>query len=89
MEQYRIKKILEGYDIQSEVDSIYGDWVVTKDGDLINIKWTYPIYSYEVNHTHWLAHLKEKKWFERSSFMDAFNRACKILGISVVLKEEF
>ena len=89
MELEEIKKVLESYDVKSDIDSIFQDWVVTTDGDLINVKDRCPIYSYEVNRNDWLVHLKEKKWFDRPSFISAFKRACNILGISVDLNEQY
>ena len=89
MDENEIKYVLESYDIYSDIDCVCGDWVVTKDGDIVNVIDKFPIYKSEVHHDHWLAHFKQKKRFDRSSFLNAFNRACEILNINVELKEDY
>jgi len=89
MEKELISRVLDYYEVKSGVDSIYGDWVVSKAGDIVNIERRYPIYSSQVRDDRWLLHLRDKTWFERTSFLAAFHRACEILGVTVTLKEDF
>lgn len=89
MEHGEIISALRSYEINSDVDSIFGDWVVTTDGDLINIPRNYAIFSRDVNHDHWYLHLRgSKKWFEPDSFLKAYTLACTILNIEVNLEME-
>ena len=82
----QIKEAFEGYEVKSEVDSVYGDWVVSNDADVINAAKHYPIYTPQVKAegvNDWLDHMREKTWFdnvEESNFIDAYNRAKEIIN---------
>lgn len=70
----------------------FGDWVVTSDGDVINVENYYPIYSYQINDDEWLAQLRTKIWFSalcEVDFLKAFEKACNILKVKVELKPDF
>ena len=83
----KIKEVFEYYDVLSGIDSEFGDWVVSKDADVINVEKSYPIYTPQVkagNLNEWLEHMRAKTWFdsrEDSNFQDAFERAKEILGL--------
>ena len=84
--------LAEMYNITSKIEKEFGHWLVTSEGDVINYKYPYPIYSYQMNEDTWLAQLREKAWFskeEESHFLEAFKYACAMLKIKVVLKEEY
>lgn len=90
MEREMIIKALRSHEVNSDVDSIFGDWVVTTDGDLANIPNKYVISSHDVHLDHWYLHLRgSKKWFEPDPFLKAYARACTILNIEVNLKMEY
>lgn len=79
----------EGFNVTSAVAGIFGAWVVSSEGDIINTVRHYPIYSYQVEDDGWLLHLRDKTWFDESAelhFLEAFDKACLILGIKVNLK---
>lgn len=82
----KIKEILDLYEVKSEVDSEYGDWVVSKDADVINVERAYPIYTNRIKTESvesWLDHMREKTWFdneEDANFQKAYKRAEEILG---------
>jgi len=87
-----IKTILDGYDVHSNVDFVFGGWVVTSDGDVINVENYYPIYSCHINDDEWLAQLRTKTWFDAQcevDFLKAFEKACNILKVKVELKPDF
>lgn len=82
----KIKGVFEYYNVNSEVDSEYGDWVVSKDADVINVEKAYPIYTYRIENESvesWLDHMREKSWFndvENENFQKAYKRAKELLG---------
>lgn len=81
----KIKDVFDYFDVKSGVDSEYGDWVVSKDADVINVEKGYPIYTHQIesgNLGEWLNHMREKSWFdcmEDSDFQQAFNRVKELL----------
>ena len=81
-----IKNVFDYYEVKSEVDSEYGDWVVSNDGDVINVEKKYPIYTSQVENgslNSWLEHMREKSWFdvhEDVDFQKAYKRAKEIIG---------
>ena len=81
----KIKAVFEMYEVQSDVDSEYGEWVVSEDADVINVDKMYPIYTHQIiNSTleEWLSHLREKTWFnaqEDADFQEAYGRAKEIV----------
>lgn len=82
----KIKEVFDYFDIQSSVDSEFGDWIVSNNADVINVGKGYPIYTYQVEHKSiddWLDHMRDKSWFdttEESNFQKAYERAEEILG---------
>lgn len=44
------------FNINSEIDSVYGNWAVSKDGDVVNYLYPYAILA---------IHLKDINWFEK------------------------
>lgn len=90
MECEEIIMKLRSFEIKSDLDSIFDDWVVSTDGDLVNIPGNFAIFSRDVHLDHWYLHLRgSKKWFEPDSFLKAYARACTILNIEVNLKMEY
>lgn len=80
------------FNVTSDIIGRYGSWVVSKEGDIVNYRYRYPIYSYQVNDDTWLVHLRDKIWFDKrteSDFLEAFEAACSILNIKVELKDEY
>ena len=81
-----IKHVFEYYEVPSGVDSIFGNWVVSEDADVINVERKYPIYTQQVKSQsidYWLDHMREKTWFnspEEKDFIQAYERAEEILG---------
>lgn len=82
----KIKSVFEYYNVNSEVDSEFGNWVVSKDADVINVEKAYPIYTNRVKNEgvdSWLDHMRKKTWFdgvEDENFQKAYKRAEEILG---------
>lgn len=60
-------KILEQFhyfNIQAEIDSVYGNWAVSTDGDVINCLYPYAILAIHFNDADWMAKMKTKVWFK-------------------------
>lgn len=86
------ESLKEMYNVQSNVEELFGEWVVTYDGDLISIKNSYPIYSYQIDDDTWLIHLEDKTWFDevcKNDFIKAFKKACEILKIEVEFRDSY
>ena len=62
----KVKDVLNYYGVDSGVRSIYGNWVVSNDGDLVNIIHMYPIYSYALSRVDvgFRFNLMSKDWFD-------------------------
>lgn len=80
-----IREVFEYYNVSSEVDSTYGNWVVSAEADVINVEKMYPIYTPQVkseNLDSTLEHMREKTWFnssEEEDFRKAYERAQELL----------
>lgn len=52
------------FNIDSDVDSVYGNWAVSKDGDVVNMLYPYAIFSFRLDDCDWLIKMKDKVWFK-------------------------
>ena len=64
MNENKIKEQFHYFNIQSEVDSVYGNWAVSSDGDVVNCLYPYAILSIHLKDTDWLEQIKNKIWFK-------------------------
>ncbi len=78
-------KILEQFhyfNIQADIDSVYGNWAVSKDGDVVNCLYPYAILAIHFKDTDWMEKMKTKVWFKpacEESLGMALNRAKEII----------
>lgn len=78
-------KILEQYhyfNIQSDIDSVYGNWAVSTDGDVVNCLYPYAILSIHLKDTDWMMKMKTKVWFRpecEEALSQALERAKEIV----------
>lgn len=78
------KKVLEQFhyfNIQADVDSVYGNWAVSTDGDVVNCLYPYAILSIHFNDADWMEKMKMKVWFKaecEEALRQALKRACEI-----------
>ena len=78
------EKILEQFhyfNIQAEVDSVYGNWAVSTDGDVVNCLYPYAILAIHFKDTDWMEKMKTKVWFKsecEESLSQALARATEI-----------
>ena len=81
-------KILEQFhyfNIKAGIDSIFGNWAVSADGDVVNCLYPYAILSMHFNDANWIEKMKTKVWFKsecEESLRMALNRAKEILNNS-------
>lgn len=82
------RKVLEQFhyfNIQADIDTVYGNWAVSTDGDVVNCLYPYAILSIHFNDINWIEKMKTKVWFKpecEESLMIALNRASEILNNS-------
>jgi hypothetical protein len=62
-------------------NGVFGDWVVTKQGDLDYNNGRYFISCERLKEKDWLSHMQEKGWIDLNDFIPAFWYACKINNI--------
>ena len=80
----KIQNVFECYNVKSKLARVYDNWAVSADGDIINIKYLYPIYSYQLKdgYDSWNNHLQEKTWYDASaedSFKQAYELALRVI----------
>ena len=81
MNQQKIQEQFHYFNIQADIDSVYGNWAVSKDGDVVNCLYPYAILAIHIKETDWMEKVKTKVWFkpECEEFLrDALNRATEL-----------
>lgn len=84
METDKVKEQFHYFNIESEVDSVFGNWAVSKDGDVVNSVYPYAILSIHLKDIDWLEKMKQKVWFKpvcEESLTQALNRAKVLLHL--------
>ncbi len=82
MNDNKIKEQFHYFNIQADIDSVYGNWAVSKEGDVVNYLYPYAILSIHFNDTDWLQKMKQKVWFKlecEDSLRQAIARSKEIL----------
>lgn len=82
MNQEKILEQFHYFNIQADIDSVYGNWAVSTDGDVVNCLYPYAILSIHFRETDWLEKIKTKVWFRpecEESFKLALDRAKEII----------
>ena len=77
----KIKEQFHYFNIQAEVDSVYGNWAVSSEGDVVNGVYPYAILAIHLNDTDWMEKMKTKVWFKKEceeALQQALNRAKEI-----------
>ena len=60
----KIREQFHYFNIQSEIDSVYGNWAVSKDGDVVNSVYPYAILVIHFKDTDWMKKMRTKIWFK-------------------------
>ena len=80
-------KVLEQFhyfNIQADVDSVYGNWAVSTAGDVVNSVYPYVILAIHFKDTDWMDKLKTKVWFRpecEDSLRKALDRAKSLIEV--------
>ena len=83
MNQDKILEQFHYFNIQADVDSIYGNWAVSTDGDVVNCLYPYAILAIHFKDTDWMEKMKSKVWFRpecEEDFRNALSRAKEIIN---------
>ena len=79
------EKILEQFhyfNIQADIDSVYGNWAVSTDGDVVNCLYPYAILAIHLKDTDWMEKMKSKVWFKpecEEYLINALERAKELI----------
>lgn len=66
------------------MDSVFGNWAVSKDGDVVNSVYPYAILAIHLKDADWSEKMKTKVWFRpecEASLKQALERAKEILAV--------
>ena len=64
MNENKVKEQFHYFNIQSEIDSVYGNWAVSKNGDVVNSVYPYAILAIHLDDSDWIEKMKTKVWFK-------------------------
>lgn len=64
MNQEKILEQFHYFNIQADVDSVYGNWAVSMDGDVVNCLYPYAILAIHFKDMNWMEKMKTKVWFK-------------------------
>jgi len=84
MSQEKIIEQFHYFNIHADIDSVYGNWAVSTEGDVVNCLYPYAILAIHFKDTDWLEIMKTKVWFKpecEESLTQALKRAKEILGL--------
>lgn len=85
-------KVLEQfqyYNINARVDSVYGNWAVSSEGDVVNSVYPYAILAIHLKDTDWTEKMKSKVWFKPECELDlskALKRAEEIMHNKIIIE---
>ena len=82
MNRNKIKEQFHYFNIQADVDSVYGNWAVSTDGDVVNCLYPYAILAIHFKDADWVEKMKTKVWFKpecEEALSLALERAKQIL----------
>lgn len=85
MNDSKVKEQFHYFNIQADIDSIYGNWAVSKDGNVVNSVYPYAILAIHLKDTDWMEKMKTKVWFRpecEEALKQALERANEIIQIS-------
>lgn len=83
METRKVIEQFHYFNIQADVDSVYGNWAVSTNGDVVNCLYPYVILAIHLKNVNWMEKVKTKCWFKpecEEALTNALNRAIEILN---------
>ena len=81
-EESKIKEQFHYFNIHAGLDSYFGNWAVSTEGDVVNSLYPYAILSIHFKSTDWIKKMKAKVWFKPECEQDlqkALERAQTII----------
>ena len=81
MNKEKIQEQFHYFNINAEIDSVYGNWAVSTDGDVVNSLYPYAILAIHLDDIDWLNKIKTKIWFKpecENALKQALSRAKEI-----------
>lgn len=82
MENEKVLEQFHYFNISSEIDTIYGNWAVSKAGDVVNGVYPYAILAIHFKDEDWMEKIRTKFWFKpecEDALKAALERAKQIL----------
>ena len=82
METNKVLEQFHYFNIQAEIDSVFGNWAVSKDGDVVNCLYPYAILAIHFKDANWMEKMKTKVWFKQEceeALSQALARAKEIM----------
>ena len=82
MDTNKILGLFHYFNIHADVDSVYGNWAVSSDGDVVNCLYPYAILAIHFKDTDWVEKMKTKVWFKpecEEALSKALGRASEIV----------
>ena len=79
----KVQEQFHYFNILADVDSVYGNWAVSKDGDVVNCLYPYAILAMHFKDADWLEKMKQKIWFKpecEDALRQALERANEIIN---------
>ena len=86
----KIKEQFHYFNILADIDSIYGNWAVSTDGDVVNCLYPEAILAIHFNDADWFEKMKLKVWFRpecEDTLRQALDRAKVILNSQIALMQ--
>ena len=82
LNETKIKEQFHYFNIKAGIDSVFGNWAVSTDGDVVNCLYPYAILAIHFEDTDWLEKMKTKVWFKpecEEALYQALKRASEIV----------
>ena len=82
MNKSKVVEQFNYFNIHADVDSVYGNWAVSTDGDVVNCLYPYAILAIHFKDTDWMEKMRSKIWFKpecEESLCKALERANTII----------
>ena len=64
MNKNKVVEQFHYFNIQADVDSVYGNWAVSTEGDVVNCLYPYAILAIHFKDSNWVEKMKTKVWFK-------------------------
>ena len=85
MKKEKIIEQFHYFNIKADIDSVFGNWAVSTEGDVVNSVYPYAILAIHFKDVDWVEKMKSKVWFQpecEDALKLALNRAKEIIEMS-------